>query len=50
MNATDPRAPLLAYDGDCGFCAWWVRYWRRLIGERVLAKVPGRDGVAWGRT
>ncbi len=27
--------PLLAYDGDCGFCAYWVRYWRRLTGARV---------------
>jgi len=35
VNATDPRAPLLAYDGDCGFCAYWVRYWRRLTGDRV---------------
>ncbi len=35
MNATIPRVPLLAYDGDCGFCAYWVRYWQRLTGERV---------------
>jgi predicted DCC family thiol-disulfide oxidoreductase YuxK len=35
VNATDPRIPLLAYDGDCGFCAYWVRYWQRLTGERV---------------
>jgi predicted DCC family thiol-disulfide oxidoreductase YuxK len=35
MNNTDPRLPLLAYDGDCGFCAYWVRYWQRLTGQRV---------------
>ncbi|MGD8631309.1 MAG: lipase maturation factor family protein [Gammaproteobacteria bacterium] len=35
MNHTDARAPLLAYDGDCGFCAYWVRYWQRLTGDRV---------------
>jgi predicted DCC family thiol-disulfide oxidoreductase YuxK len=35
MNNTDTRTPLLAYDGDCGFCAYWVRYWQRLTGERV---------------
>jgi predicted DCC family thiol-disulfide oxidoreductase YuxK len=35
MNNADNRTPLLAYDGDCGFCAWWVRYWQRLTGERV---------------
>jgi predicted DCC family thiol-disulfide oxidoreductase YuxK len=27
--------PLLAYDGDCGFCTYWVRYWQRLTGARV---------------
>jgi len=27
--------PLLIYDGDCGFCIYWVRYWQRLTGDRV---------------
>lgn len=27
--------PLLIYDGDCGFCAWWARYWQQLAGARV---------------
>jgi predicted DCC family thiol-disulfide oxidoreductase YuxK len=35
MNDHVPHTPLLAYDGDCGFCAYWVRYWQRLTGERV---------------
>jgi len=35
MNDTTSRLPLLAYDGDCGFCAYWVRYWKRLTGARV---------------
>ncbi len=35
MNDSTSRLPLLAYDGDCGFCAYWVRYWQRLTGERV---------------
>jgi len=35
MNASAPRVPLLAYDGDCGFCAYWVRYWQRLTGAQV---------------
>jgi predicted DCC family thiol-disulfide oxidoreductase YuxK len=26
---------LLVYDGECGFCAYWVRYWERLTGEQV---------------
>ncbi|MGE0485354.1 MAG: lipase maturation factor family protein [Gammaproteobacteria bacterium] len=25
----------LVYDGDCAFCAAWVRYWARLTGEQV---------------
>src|SRR5208282_1708701 len=29
------RQPLLIYDGDCGFCIYWVRYWQRLTGHRV---------------
>jgi predicted DCC family thiol-disulfide oxidoreductase YuxK len=35
MSDSDSRLLLLAYDGDCGFCAYWVRYWQRLTGERV---------------
>ena len=35
MNDTTSRLPLLAYEGGCGFCAYWVRYWQRLTGERV---------------
>jgi predicted DCC family thiol-disulfide oxidoreductase YuxK len=32
--ATAPR-PLLIYDGDCGFCGYWARYWQALTGEHV---------------
>ena len=32
--ATNEQA-VLVYDGDCGICAWWVRYWQRLTGDRV---------------
>jgi predicted DCC family thiol-disulfide oxidoreductase YuxK len=35
MSDTASSRPLLAYDGDCGFCAYWVRYWQRLTGERI---------------
>ncbi len=31
----DPR-PLLVYDGDCQFCAYWARYWQKLTGEAVI--------------
>jgi predicted DCC family thiol-disulfide oxidoreductase YuxK len=33
-SAPDAR-PLLVFDGDCGFCRYWVDYWRALTGERV---------------
>jgi predicted DCC family thiol-disulfide oxidoreductase YuxK len=29
-----PR-PMLVYDGDCAFCAYWARYWQKLTGEQV---------------
>jgi predicted DCC family thiol-disulfide oxidoreductase YuxK len=32
--AAGPR-PLLIYDGDCGFCGYWARYWQKLTGDRV---------------
>ena len=33
-SAASPR-PLLVYDGDCGFCGYWARYWKKLTGDRV---------------
>ena len=33
-NAVPPE-PLLIYDGDCGFCIYWVRYWQKLTGHQV---------------
>ncbi|MFI4922922.1 MAG: lipase maturation factor family protein [Burkholderiales bacterium] len=33
-NACGPK-PLLIYDGDCGFCAYWARYWQKLTQDRV---------------
>ena len=27
--------PLLVFDGDCQFCAYWARYWQRLTGDAV---------------
>ena len=34
-NAGPRFAPLLIYDGDCGFCVYWARYWQKLTGDRV---------------
>src|ERR1700722_10076412 len=30
--------PLLVYDGDCGFCIYWARYWQKLTGDKVTYK------------
>src|SRR3984885_6073427 len=27
--------PQLIYDGVCGFCGYWARYWRKLTGDSV---------------
>ncbi len=39
QDAVDARAgegrPRLVYDGDCGFCGYWARYWQKLTGVRV---------------
>ncbi len=34
-SAAAERRPTLVYDGDCGFCTYWARYWQALTGERV---------------
>ncbi|HTJ65049.1 MAG TPA: lipase maturation factor family protein [Alphaproteobacteria bacterium] len=32
---TEPALPVLVWDGECGFCGYWVRYWAKLTGDRV---------------
>ena len=34
MPAVSAR-PVLVYDGDCGFCGYWARYWQKLTGDRI---------------
>jgi predicted DCC family thiol-disulfide oxidoreductase YuxK len=46
--AVSPR-PQLIYDGDCGFCAYWARYWRKLTGESVEYR-PYQQVLAQHRT
>ncbi len=29
------QKPVLIYDGDCGFCKIWVRYWQKLTAGKV---------------
>jgi predicted DCC family thiol-disulfide oxidoreductase YuxK len=33
--AAPPERPLLIFDGDCNFCAVWVRRWQHTTGDRV---------------
>lgn len=35
MQPAPASRPVLVYDGDCGFCRYWVDYWRRLTGEAI---------------
>lgn len=50
MNAPAPappevKKPVLIYDGDCGFCGYWARYWQKLTGEAVDYR-PYQDAAA----
>jgi predicted DCC family thiol-disulfide oxidoreductase YuxK len=33
--ALPPAKPLVIFDGDCNFCAIWIRRWRHHTGDRV---------------
>src|ERR1700759_4784845 len=33
---TDNSKPILIFDGDCGFCVYWQKYWQALTGDRVV--------------
>ncbi len=30
-----PSRPTLVFDGDCGFCRYWIARWRRVTGDLV---------------
>src|SRR5687768_6700805 len=30
-----PDVPVLVFDGECGFCRFWVDRWRHYTGDRV---------------
>lgn len=30
-----PARPLMVFDGDCGFCRFWIERWRGATGDRV---------------
>jgi predicted DCC family thiol-disulfide oxidoreductase YuxK len=33
-----PPRPLVVFDGDCGFCRYWLARWRRVVGDRFDAE------------
>jgi lipase maturation factor 1 len=37
VDAPPPR-PLVVFDGDCGFCRYWLARWRRVVGDRFDAE------------
>lgn len=45
INANRPPRPLLIYDGDCGFCTYWARYWEKLTGDSV-SYAPYQEAAA----
>ena len=45
METNAGARPLLVYDGDCGFCGYWARYWQKLTGDRVAYR-PYQDVAA----
>jgi predicted DCC family thiol-disulfide oxidoreductase YuxK len=40
--ASPPSKPLMVFDGDCNFCAVWIRRWRHITGDR-LDYLPYQD-------
>src|SRR5438034_9830865 len=30
-----PEKPLLIFDGECGFCRWWIERWKSITGDRL---------------
>jgi predicted DCC family thiol-disulfide oxidoreductase YuxK len=42
---TEPARPVLVWDGECGFCGYWVRYWGKLTRDRVVYR-PFQEAAA----
>jgi len=30
------NVPVLVYDGDCGFCVFWIKRWKKITKDRVV--------------
>jgi predicted DCC family thiol-disulfide oxidoreductase YuxK len=37
-----PERPLVVFDGDCGFCRYWIRRWHQRTGD-TLEYLPYQD-------
>lgn len=46
--AAPPPKPLLVFDGDCNFCALWIRRWAQLTGDAV-DYLPSKDPTVASR-
>ncbi len=33
--ASPPARPLVVFDGDCGFCRFWIARWKSVTGDRL---------------
>jgi len=43
LQVTSPPAKtVMVYDGDCRFCCFWIRCWRRITADRI-DYVPFQD-------
>ena len=43
--ASPPARPLMIFDGDCGFCLFWVARWRTRLGESVEFRSFQEEGA-----
>lgn len=44
------KKPTLIYDGDCGFCKYWIERWKQSTGEKIeykpYQKVEGKYDIS----
>lgn len=38
----------ILYDGDCGFCYWWVHFWEKTVAKRGFALKDLQSAAADG--
>ncbi len=43
---TPPEKPTLVFDGDCNFCAYWIRRWQQTTGDQVDYLAAQNPGIA----